>query len=481
MRIPPFLLLPMLASIALAEESSIFTSRPLIDYVQSWPAADVDKRPESKPLLFQTWDQPYAHASGEQVVTRINQWYAEGRAAGLYQDGFRSFDDNHSKVGNVYPQLRVATPVPDYNPASERVFKERVTFGVQSLGLHRSPFGEALAIPEFHYRCAILEAVAPGHLQRVVGISKAPGEPELYRALYEGNCLLVRPAVWNYEILSGDAVRDELCFLTPFFLYSVGKSGSDARLLKPILYAAAALPPALKTRMLRTGTYVPSVLGIFKHGVGGGSLRVPQAHVAAYPLPEEAEAAPRGVPFLEGLIERAQGLKHIPAVTAMSVSPSADGKEAVLGHGAAYFQDFRNLIAVSLGEGQQLDVEIDLSSSWTDVGQQLTSTHAAILREPQSVSELEAALKDLLVDYTERHPLVIQKRAEIAEARSGGGATLTRVSGRLDRWRLKVPWSAARQGLKRTDVLFLANDGTYDGAPAYVSVRHLQRGEKWLP
>ena len=141
----------------------------------------------------------------------------------------------------------------------------------------------------------------------------------------------------------------------------------------------------------------------------------------------------------------------------------------------------RYLITSALREGQTLEMEIDLSDSWTDAGKKLVAAEGKILREPDSTATLKAELKKLLVEFTERHPLVEQTRARIKKAQ-GQQSTLIRVVGQETRWRLRVPWQpmSTTTGLKRTDVVFVASDGTYQGAPAYVSVRHLQRSDRWL-
>ncbi len=453
---------------AYAQDADLLPSRsaPYYEYVATWPNAISSKVSKKSPLKFESWDKPYGDDAGKAVVDQINTWFEEGSAAGLSQDAFRSFDSDHSKVGAVYPQMTMAKPVADYRPAQQAIFSERVTFGVQSLGFHTSVFDEAMAIVEFHDRCKILEQVKPSHLKRKVGVERPVIEASFYRALYESNCLLICPAVWNYQVRQDGSHHDNLSFLSPFFLYSLGKSGSDSYLMKPILYAAASLPSDLKTRMLRTGTYVPSLLGLFKGQLGEGDLLKVTAHPSAYALPETGL-------FLEPLINKVHELKHIPPVTRVSL---VGGKSNDL-----VLANERYLITSALREGQTLELKIDLSDSWTDAGKKLVAAEGKILREPDSTATLKAELKKLLVEFTERHPLVEQTRARIKKAQ-GQQSTLTRVVGQETRWRLRVPWQpmSTTTGLKRTDVVFVASDGTYQGAPAYVSVRHLQRSDRWL-
>ena len=453
---------------ALAQEAELLPSRtaPYYEYVATWPDAISSKVSKKLALKFDTWDKPYANDEGKAVVDQINTWFQEGTAAGLSQDAFRSFDSNHSKVGSVYPQMTMASPIADYRPAHQAIFSDRITFGVQSLGFHTSVFDEAMAIVEFHDRCQILDRVKPSHLKRKVGVDWPIIEASFYRALYESNCLLICPAVWNYQIREDGSHHDNVSFLSPFFLYSLGKSGSDSYLMKPILFAGASLSPELKTRMLRTGTYVPSLLGLFKRQLGEGDLLSLTAHPSAYALPESG-------PFLRPLVERAHGLTHIPPVTRLRLIGEPNGDLVLASE--------RYLVTAALREGQTLDLEIDLGPSWVDSGQKLVAAEGKILREPDSTETLKAELKKLLVEFTERHPLVEQTRARIKKAQQQQ-STLTKVKGHESRWKLRVPWQSmsSTTGLKRTDVVFVANDGTYQGAPAYVSVRHLQHADRWL-
>ena len=171
-------------------------------------------------------------------MARINAWYEEGTAAGLWQDTFRSFDDGHSSLRQVYPQLTFLEAIRTYHDPCGGIFGPRVTVGVQSLGVRD---GGTWAVADYAARSAIRAAHETGSVNPVQSQS-------FYRLLYERNFLLVAPAVGSFA-----DTADRFRFLSPFYLHSVGRSGTDARLLKPLVFAAAALPPDLKTRMLRQG------------------------------------------------------------------------------------------------------------------------------------------------------------------------------------------------------------------------------------
>ncbi|MFT5187673.1 MAG: hypothetical protein ACI957_000688 [Verrucomicrobiales bacterium] len=234
--------------------------------------------------------------------------------------------------------------------------------------------------------------------------------------------------------------------------------------------------------MLRTGTYTPTLLGLFKNELGG-DLRSPSAHQSAFKLPIEADEK-EGIDnalFLEGLVNRAHGLMHTPPVTRMTMNSKLRLVFPKGGSEKVFFKNHDYLITAARQEGQALEFEMDLSKSRMDEGKSMKGHFAAILREPESGATAEEELKRLLVKYTERHPSVIQLRERISEAK-GHRSSLTKVDGKKGHYRLRVAWqkAASAESLKRTDVVFLANDGEYDGAPAYISIRHLQTTDDWL-
>ncbi|MEK7795401.1 MAG: hypothetical protein AAB353_12770, partial [Candidatus Hydrogenedentota bacterium] len=217
---------------------------------------------------------------------------------------------------------------------------------------------------------------------------------------------------------------DDATFLTPYCLHSFGASGTDSRLLKPIVWAAAALRPDLKTRILREGAYVPTLMYLFKRSITPEGIRDPEAHMPAYLMLAEAFAEDTvQSPFLDRLLNFAHELDCIPAVTRMEIVEHATPRfhqDSVFGYVAA------------LRRGEILELTVDLSKSWTDK-RAIEGYHAQILR---------------------------------------GSAELDVVEGSVSAYRLKVNWSSD----KRVDVLFLADDG----APAYVSVRNIQLSETEL-
>ena len=384
-----------------------------------WPAPET--RPDALvPLTYDKWAGPYMNEAGERWVKQINQWHTEGTAAGLTQDTFRSFDNGHSSIRTVfYPQMNVAEPVTSFGTACKNILGPRVTMGVQSYGTN------GMSVADFHCVNTIREVYASG--------KRTPGPQSLFRIFYEQNFLYAAPAVNSFT-----PDKDAFTFLSPFYLHSVGASGTDSKLLKPLVLASAAMPPALKTRILRGGLFVPTMMYLFKSAIAG-DIKSPDAHLPAYTLPEESETGHEGPsPFLDALIDSAHGLTHAPPVCRMKTVPvppsSSDGKEE---RQAEYLEDNVYAFSSALRQGEALELQVDLRPSWTDEGRRITEYYAAVLR---------------------------------------GEATIEPIAGDHSRLKVKVPWELRGKDRDfRTDILLLVNDGTYYSAPAYISVRHFHR------
>lgn len=393
-----------------------------IPALSTWPAEPLT-RSENSPLSFDKWGGPYLNERGQEWVDQINAWYDEGMAGGLWQDTFRSFDNNHSRLRDFYPQLTFADPIRSYLNPCRDIFGRRITMGVQSLGVRD---GHLWAVADYSNLTAIRSA-------HQLGVVNAAQSQSFYRLFYERNFLLVAPAVGSFE----NGV-DRFRFLSPFYLHSEGASGSDALLLKPIVFAAAAMPPALKTRLLQSGLYTPTLLWLFKSTVGAG-LRTEAAHRPAYSLPEEAYTdSLDSSPFLDRLVETAHTIDHIPPVARTMLEVDLRREGASYEH-HPYAEKTPYGFFGAIRRGETVEVTVDLRQSWVDQDWQIEEYIAEILRGPGSIGFLNSG-----------HSLL----------------------------RIQIPWTEASDpGGLRTDVLLLVSDGLYDSAPAYVSVRHLQDSE----
>jgi len=385
--------------------------------LSSWPPPLL-RSDSAPPLTFLEGAGPYSNEAGRRWVEQIDAWFDAGEAAGLSQDTFRSFDDGHSGVRlSNYPQLNSVKPVPGFGHNGTFIFPERVTFGVQSYG------AEGLSVIEAHTN-AIIRGFYESKLSDV-------GFQKFYQTFYDYNFLFVAPAVGSYS-----DTQDTFSFLSPYYLHSVGRSGSDARLLKPLIFASAALPPDLKTRALRTGRYVPTLMYLFKNA-WLGDLRSPQAHCPAYALPEEANDDWTGpAPFLDRLVQSAHELSHLPPVCAVAVdSIIVEASEDYDYADRAYSEISKYGVTGALRKGQTFRLTVDLSGSWTDGGRSIAQYHVSVLR---------------------------------------GQATITPLNADGSALELRIPWTLpGKTNGRRTDLLLLVHDGTYHSAPAYISIRHI--------
>ncbi len=392
----------------------------LFTRLATWPEPAA-KPAAADPLAFENWRHgPYKNAAGKRWADRINSWYREGTSAGLTQDTFRSYDRGHSGLQPIaFPQMRFEEPVSEIGPPWERIFQPRVTMGVQSYGL------DGKSMIETRSRLILRKFYEPNQ--------SVPPFQEFYKLFYENNFLFVSPAVHSYK-----PENDTFAFLSPYYLHSIGASGTDARLLRPLVLASAALPPDLKTRMLKEGLFVPSLMYLFKSHIAG-DIQSPNAHVPAYSLPEEAEEAFDGpTPFLDNLLNSAYGLDHIPPVCRLRVDDVL--LEAKGSHSYAqqvYYEDTTYAFTGAVRAGQTLVLTIDLRFSWTDGNRPITQYVTSVLRGEGSITRLNEEGSVLKISIP---CMLTNKRNDL-----------------------------------RTDVLLLVHDGSYFSAPAYVSLRHLDR------
>ena len=387
-------------------------------YLAQWP--EPAKTPESKTPLDDKWYGPYKNASGRKWIAQINEWYLEGKASGLTQDTFRSFDNGHSGIrAYCCPQMRIESPVDAFGARFENIFPSRVTMGVQSYGINGK---------------SVIETYS-SELLRTFYESK-PAKPifqRVYRTFYENNFLFIAPAVGSFG-KTGDAFT----FLSPFYLHSVGASGTDAKLMRPFVLASAALPRDLKTRMLRTGLFVPTLMYLFKSNLTG-DIKSPEAHVAAYSLPEEAAEDSEGpTPILDRLLNAAHCLDHIPPVCRLRVETASVETDGNHNYGSdAYHEENTYAFTGALREGQTFDLKVDLHYSWTDGNRPITAYYASVLR---------------------------------------GKATIESLNPEGSLLKVRIPWTPmGKLRDYRTDVLVLVNDGAYYSAPAYISVRIIHK------
>lgn len=391
-------------------------------HLEQWPANEnVSLSPlNDLPLAYVRRARgPYINESGKIWIEKINQWYGEGVAAGLSQDTFRSYDNGHSSIQQGrFPLMNSEPAVSEFGALGTTIFRPRITMGVQSYG------NKGNAVIEQRTRRMLTAFYDPNG--RKIPLQR------YYRQFYENNFLFVAPAVGSFAQKEGD----QFTFLSPFYLHSIGASGTDSRLLIPLIMASAALPPDLKTRMLRSGLFVPTLMYLFKSTIRD-DIRSSSSHVPAYTLPSEADTDYEGPsPFLDRILNSAHDLTHIPPVSRLRITELViETENGDTDERLSYYENNTYAFSGALRRGQAFVITVDLRFSWTDESRDIASYTTSVLRGEASIESLNQ--EDSVM-------------------------------------RIRIPWAPTNNKSDlRTDIVFLVHDGSYYSAPAYVSVRHI--------
>ena len=427
--------------------------------INQWPESNTSST--HPPLKFDYWQGPYQNKAGFDGVELINRWFKEGTAAGLTQDAFRSFDSGHSSIRDFYPQLSLLEPASSYASDCRDVFEDRITFAVQSLAASNDLLGNGISIIDYYSQGELLFHYNRNEFLNVFGSTSPNFTRAFYRQFFESNVLLISPAVNSFKRMD-EGFLDRFTWLSPYYLHSLGRSGSDRRLLKPIIFAAASLPAPLKTRILRNGMQAPVLIWLFKNSFNE-LLSTAEIHAPAHELPKESDTPPplpengqttleayrsagqESAPYFEELIQTAHQLEHIPPVTRLKhvTTPIISGGTYEI---EPYLQSDPYSVHAALRPDETLTLKLDLTMSWTDE-KPIKSFHIQKLREPESgISST--------INGTKLHEGIVD---------------------------LSIPWQdSTTSNHRRSDFMLYINDGTYDSLAAYISIRHLQESDKVL-
>ncbi|NQZ57156.1 MAG: hypothetical protein HRT88_06760 [Lentisphaeraceae bacterium] len=425
-------ILPILCTYGISQQNKSTTISESQLWLQSWPTQKTDKK---KPLLWNSWSGSYSNPGGQQAINQIFKCYKEGSAAGLAQDGFRSYCGNHSSIrGDFFPQIRMIETVNIKQILNSQltkpfpyIFKDHITFGVESHGVNFKELGAGkINVVESFTRLMIKYR----HEKGIKGFLDPYAVQTMY---YTHNFLFTIPALASFNKKG----EDRFTFLQPFTLNSIGASGTDTLLISPLITAAAAIPPKLKTRMIKSGLYTSSLMYLFKSYITG-NLRDPKAHLAAYSLPAEAfDKSKKDTPMLASLIEQAHSLKHIPPAAVLNILKDTISTDDDYTFVPEAYKHAGKLSYMGLiRPGETLHLIVDLRSSWSDKAKGITlkTAYHKLLRGPATITPLN-------------------KEGTILD--------------------IRVTWKEMPQSAARTDILLLVNDGKYDSSPAYISIRHL--------
>lgn len=187
--------------------------------------------------------------SHDRVTTLLNQWFAEGSAAGNVGEYYDNRDRGHSSISvDQFPQLQRL----DYTPAQLQqkldyaLFlgaRSQVTFGNSSTSSRPEQGG-----------CNIRHAMM-----------QPTGMLQLY-AQYRANNLYVYPAHHDYRPgHNGQGWYGDLLPLnSPCYILSLGSSGTDRPFLNAAIHTSAAFHPEVKRILIHHGLLMPTIQAILR-------------------------------------------------------------------------------------------------------------------------------------------------------------------------------------------------------------------------
>jgi len=330
-------------------------------------------------------------------VDQVDAWYREGTGAGLEDDVFQSLDDGHSGIDSGYwNHVEVLGHRGGTLPVLERwnLVADGVTWSVQSYGWYDDGRGTPLVNgAQYSYTMMFMDT----------------GD---FAWMYDDNLAMITPSVDSYK---GEGDSDKMAYLSPYYLTSEGMSYTDVDLSRSMFWASAALHPALKDRMMATGTYIPTLQWLLKRNYAA-DYRSADAHKAAY----DWAAITNDVAWQ--MVLDAHDLDHIPPIPQMALVDS--------NHPVALSDTGWIISAATSDSLGTVELTVDASGSYTDTGGCITEYSWTLLRGDEGV-----VMTPLTVDGS--------------------------------KMQFEIPWQADAH---RTDIVLIVNDGTMDGPPAYISI-----------
>lgn len=195
-------------------------------------------------------------AANEVVTTRtdrvgqlLNQWFAEGTAAGLRGVFYENRDGQHSPLQmTLYPQLQARLPTAEETAAQRDkgpafVVRQEPTIGNCSMS---APATSGGSLPRFYAMDSKSYPFLMGQ--------------------YLGNNLFVYPEHQDYDIgFNGIGGYGDLYPVnSPCLLTSQGSSSSDMPFVKAMLSTIAAFPPEVRERLITMRMLMPTLQAIFR-------------------------------------------------------------------------------------------------------------------------------------------------------------------------------------------------------------------------
>ena len=368
---------------------------------------------------------PGLNEPAHQMLRRL---YAAGRAAGNHGDLYENRDRDHSRLlpkrhrqltHVVYDKSFQARNL-DYGPATRMIF-DAPLIGNSSTALSSGVLWRSL----------------PRMMLSMGGGSEGVTGPQRLYENYGGGQIHVYPEHRDHDPEHGDVLPAN----TPYYLISKGSSGSDRAHLQALAMILAAFRPETKAYLRRTGLLAPTVQMVYRRARVGVRTRAAYLSGAAHPSVFDARdiALTRMVGLANAIPPEA-----VPPMVRLKVT-----RDMVAREGVDYF-----------GQGVS-EVLFDTASAIARVwrsraGQRRMIVSAAGTRDPNG--------RALRFDW-------VVLRGDPARV------TITPLSPEGDRARIELTWQDPRAApgspdimSSRIDIGVFANNGTYDSAPAFLSI-----------
>ncbi len=181
----------------------------------------------------------------DKVAGLLNEWFAQGTAAGLQAITYENRDGQHSPLNTgLYPQLQVFKGAENEKGAANQV---RL---LPLLG-----------------NCSMASAATQlGCLPRIYMMD--PGGNRFLAQQYLSNNLFIYPEHQDYDIgangFGGGGYGDLLPVNTPCMLISQGSSFTDQPFLQALLSTTAAFPPDTQKQLIEKHLLMPTLQSIFR-------------------------------------------------------------------------------------------------------------------------------------------------------------------------------------------------------------------------
>lgn len=179
----------------------------------------------------------------DDVARQLNEWFAEGTAAGLAAITYENRDGQHSPLNTAaYPQLQVYRG-PDNDKGAAMRLRLQPTIG----------------------NCSMASAATQvGSLPRLYMMD--PGGNRFLTQQYLNNNLFIYPEHQDHDIGANGVggYGDLLPLNTPCLLISQGSSFTDQPFLQALLSATAAFPPDTQKTLLDKHLLCPTLQSIFR-------------------------------------------------------------------------------------------------------------------------------------------------------------------------------------------------------------------------